>query len=103
MISDIYENYVGFGDKMDERQSNYFSNTVAPILLELFESINKSWGYAKDGNVPYDFEELKKDRRYRSILKTNILERKHYNEWVYKTKGDMEIVVKRLQKEMVQY
>ncbi len=99
-LTQLYEYLQPFANTLDDRQSLYFFNTVTPILLELFESVDKSWNIAKTGNIPYDFEQLKKDKRYRSILKTNIAERKNFNAWIHKTLSAMEDLILRLQEEI---
>ena len=81
-LSSVYEGLWQFAEDMDERQEMYYYQTVTPILTDLFESIDHNWYIAERGNVPYDYEELKSNRAYRNILKTNIGNRKNYNAWV---------------------
>jgi hypothetical protein len=85
---------------MDERQSLYHYNTVTPVLIELFESIDKTWYLPERGNVPNDYEALKNNKTYRAILKTNIGDRLHYNDWILMTLYQMKSLEKRLQVEL---
>ena len=100
MLSELYEQNLSFSRTLDDRQSLYYYNTVTPILTDLFESIDHSWYFAETGNKPNDFELLKNDKRYRNILKTNIGNRRHYNEWIRLAVSKMKELVQRLQKEV---
>ena len=44
--------------------------------------IDHNWYIAERGNVPYNYEELKRNKAYRNILKTNIGNRENYNAWI---------------------
>jgi uncharacterized membrane protein YheB (UPF0754 family) len=89
MISDLYERNLSFGRTLDERQSLFHYTTITPILLDLFESIDKTWFEPKNGNVPLDYEALKSNQKYKSILRTNIGNRGYYNDWLQVTLEQM--------------
>ena len=88
MISDLYERNLSFGKTLDERQS-LLHTTFTPILLELFESIDKTWYEPANGNVPLDYATLKSNQKYKAILRTNIGNRGYYNEWLDNTLEQM--------------
>ncbi len=100
MLSGLYEQVQLFGQTMDERQSLYHYNTVTPLLIDLFESIDKTWYMPQRGNVPNDYEALKSNKTYRAILKTNIGNRKYFNDWIHLTLSQMKSLEKRLQMEL---
>ena len=100
MLSDLYEKNVAFGETMDERQSLYFYTTVTPILIELFESIDKTWYNPENGNVPKDYDQLKRNETYKSILRTSIGQRGYYNDWLNLTLSSMRELENRLGKEI---
>jgi hypothetical protein len=100
LLSGLYEQVQSFGQTMDERQSLYHYNTVTPVLIELFESIDKTWYLPERGNVPNDYEALKNNKTYRAILKTNIGNRKYYNDWILLTLSQMKSLEKRLHVEL---
>ena len=73
-LGDIYE--YKWIEKVNTRQEEYFYNTVAPILTDLFES-NEFGGERFDAKMkPYDYSELRNSRKYNHILKTLISNRK---------------------------
>ncbi len=71
---DLYN--IGFIETLVLRQENYFYNTASPILTELFETVAM-----RSEMKPFNYEELKNSRKYRSILKTSIAYRKDQNKW----------------------
>jgi hypothetical protein len=103
MLSGLYERQQAFSETMDERQALYYYNTVVPVLSELFESVDKSWHMAYNGIIPYDYDQLKQDKRYRNILKTNIGDREYYNGWVSNMLSSMQDLEKRLQQEIKEH
>jgi len=100
MLSDLFEKNVAFGETMDERQSLFHFNTVTPILIKLFESIDKTWYQPKNGNVPIDYEALRMNEEYKSILRTTIGQRGYYNEWINLTLSNMQELEKKLLEEI---
>ena len=100
LLSGVYEQVQSFGQTMDERQSLYHYNTVTPVLIELFQSIDKSWYLPERGNIPNDYEALKNNKTYRAILKTNIGNRRNYNDWIGLTLSQMKSLEKKLQAEL---
>lgn len=99
-LMNLYESLKGFGTRMDDRQSLYYYNTVTPILIELFQSVDKTWHNTPRGNIPNNYEELKKDKRYRTILRTSIGERENYNQWIGMTLSEMKSLEERLKEEI---
>ena len=95
-ISDLYERNLSFGVTLDERQSLFHYTTITPILIELFESIDKTWNEPKNGNVPLDYEKLKSNEKYKTILRTTIGDRAYYNEWLNGTLNTMQELESRL-------
>lgn len=63
-----------FMEILNNRQEEYFYYTIAPILTDLFES-NEFLGKMK----PFDFNELRKSKKYRHILSTLISNRETQN------------------------
>jgi hypothetical protein len=55
ILSTLYESYLPFSNTLDDRQSLYYVYTVTSLLIDLFESIDKSWDVAESGNVPIDY------------------------------------------------
>jgi hypothetical protein len=88
-LSSLYEGLWSFAETLDERQAMYYYQTVTPVLSDLFESIDHNWHIAEKGNVPYDYEALKKDKTYRNILNTNIGNRENYNAWIQLARSNM--------------
>ena len=66
----------GFIETLVLRQEYYFSNTVLPVLTELFETVA-----IRSDMKPFDYDELKNSRKYRSILNTSIANRNDQNKW----------------------
>ena len=102
-LSFLFDGQLMFAETLDEREALYYYNTVTPILTELFESIDHNWYIAESGNVPLDYEKLKRDQRYRNILKTYIGNRKNYNNWIEFTVFSMEQIDRELQMELEAY
>ncbi len=74
----------GFIETLVLRQEYYFSNTASPVLTELFETVAM-----RTDMKPFDYEELKKSRKYRSILNTSIAYKKDSNKWY---KGQLQAI-----------
>lgn len=68
MLGSIYEwKYI---EILNTRQDEYFYSTISPILTDLFES------YEFRGSMkPYNYDELKKSKKYKHILRTMISNR----------------------------
>ena len=68
MLGSIYEwKYI---EILNTRQDEYFYGTISPILTDLFES------YEFRGSMkPYNYDELKKSKKYKHILRTMISNR----------------------------
>jgi len=71
-LGGIYENE--WIQTLNARQDDYFANTIAPILTDLFES------YEFGGEMkPVDYDELRKSKKYNHILKTMLAKREYQN------------------------
>lgn len=68
---------------LNERQDEYFYGTIAPFLTDLFES-NEFRGRMK----PYDYDALKKSKKYNHILKTLISNRELQSQFWERIKND---------------
>ena len=79
---DIYN--IDWLDQLASRQEYYFYNTASPILTELFETVAMG---AK--MKPFDYETLKESNAYRSILNTNIANRKGQINWYSQWLGNV--------------
>ena len=84
---------------MDRRQTLYYYNTVVPELTDLFEFTSAPSLYRK-GVRPNDYESLKGNPRFSNILKSNIENRHHENNWLRMILNDMRVLEERLQKEI---
>ena len=92
-LGSIYE--WEYMDVLNKRQDEYFYGTVAPILTELFES------YEFQGKMkPYDYDELKKSKKYKHILRTMISNRKLQNHFWEGIKNDRLELAKMIKKEL---
>lgn len=67
LLSATYENDAKWWDDVDNRLALYQYSVVEPYILNLFESTN----LGSDMN-PHNYELLRLDQKYRTILKTNI-------------------------------
>ncbi len=91
----IYD--TGWIEILNGRQEEYFQNTVSPVLTELFESIG-----AVRQMKPFDYNELRLSRKYRSILTTSIRNRRSqirwYTEWLENLEKLKEMITEELKK-----
>jgi hypothetical protein len=76
LLADLYERHLHYVQKLEQRQQDYFNINVIPVLTEHFDII--SFQQSFDESIPYDYESLKNDRRYRTILKTTIQRRETF-------------------------
>jgi hypothetical protein len=67
LLSATYENDAKWWDDTDNRLALYQYNVVEPYILNLFESTNLG-----SDMKPHNYESLRLDQKYRTILKTNI-------------------------------
>jgi hypothetical protein len=67
LLTQLYGNDVAFIDDTDGRFALYQYNVVEPYILDLFESTSLG-----SEMIPYDYNVLSNDQKYRTILKTNI-------------------------------
>lgn len=79
-LTQLYEWRVVWSDTLDHRQTEYYYNTVVPELTNLFEFTSAPSLY-RTGVSPYDYESLKRNEKYRNILKSNIMNRQHEINW----------------------
>ena len=76
----IHDRHLPLIEGMLEQQSNYYYQIAAPVYTELFASISKG-GFGQEREmIPYDFELLKINKKYRNILLTSLNNRgrEHY-------------------------
>lgn len=84
---------------LDDRQTQYYYQTVIPEMTELFEFTSAPYLY-NEGVKPNNYESLLNNQRYMNILKSNIENRKQEMDWanfIYNTMKDLEL---RLQSEI---
>ena len=93
MLESIYE--WKWMEILNERQDEYFYGTIAPILTDLFES-NEFIGKMK----PYDYDELKRSKKYNHILRTLISNRELQNQFWERIKNDRLELVKMINMEL---
>ena len=93
MLGSIYEwKYI---EVLNKRQDEYFYGTIAPILTDLFES------YEFRGKMkPYNYDELKKSKRYKHILRTLISNRELQNQLWERIKNDRLELAKMIKEEL---
>ena len=82
LLTRLYEERYVFAENLDQRQSQFYYTTVTPILIELFESIEVTWQIPTSGNIPLDYEALKTNEKYKTILRTSIGQREYFNGWI---------------------
>ena len=85
----------GFIETLVLRQEYYFSNTVLPILTELFETVA-----IRSDMKPFDYDELKNSRKYQSILNTSIANRNDQNKWYKLWLQDIKDIEKMIDEEL---
>ncbi len=73
-LSNLYDGSIAFTTTIHERQDLYYYHTAIPILTELFEETSAPI-VQRRGIRPYDFRELKKSKKYRNLLNTNLRNR----------------------------
>jgi hypothetical protein len=98
-LTNLYEYQISWLNTLNERQTLYYYNTVVPLLTELFNSTRLPWRF-KEGVVPYDFELLSKNKKYRNILESNIKNRGYEIEWMQGVLKEMKDLEKRLELEI---
>ena len=83
LLSKIFEENKKFAKTLDERENLYFYNSTIPILTSLFESteVALSKELIEGNHIPYDYEILKENKEYRTILKTTVGYRKNTISW----------------------
>ncbi len=80
LLSQLYDYQMVWSNTMDERQTQYYYQTVVPELTDLFKFTSAPFLYEK-GVKPLDYDGLRTNRRYRNILKSNIENRQQENNW----------------------
>jgi len=81
LLTQFYEYQIVWDETNNERQTQYYYNTVIPELTNLFEFTSAPSLYSK-GVRPKDYESLKTNESYRNILKSNIENRQQENNWL---------------------
>jgi hypothetical protein len=67
------------------RQEEYFANTVSPILTPLFETVAM-----RTEMKPFDYEEVRASKEFRSVLNSSIAHKKDLNKWAEISRQDIE-------------
>ena len=98
-LSTFYEVSITFASIMDERQNLYYYNVAVPIMTHLFEETISPL-FSQDGVYPYDYKNLKMNKEYRNILKTNIRNRENENEWYTGIQNNLRGLDEKLQQEL---
>ena len=75
LLTYLFEEGLPWLETLDTRQQDYHYNTIVPILIENFESIDFWMPDDNYGMVPLDYNSLKKNKIYANILRTNINQR----------------------------
>lgn len=91
ILSYVYENRLNWIETLDERQSQYYYNSVSPFLLDNFQSVD-IWRLDSIKMIPNNFELLKKNQKYKSILRTNIANRLEEVSALEKIQKDLDIL-----------
>lgn len=99
LLTQFYEYQIVWDETNNERQTQYYYNTVIPELTNLFEFTSAPSLYSK-GVEPKDYESLKTNERYRNILKSNIENRQQENIWLEMMYNDMKKLEEGLQSEL---
>jgi hypothetical protein len=89
----IYD--AGWMETLAERQENYFYNTAAPILTELFDKVAM-----RTEMKPFDYNSLKNSKKYISILNTSIANREDQIFWYKEWKESLDILLNSINKEL---
>lgn len=63
----LYGNDIAFMDDTDSRLAQYQYNVVEPYILNLFESTSLG-----AETIPLDYDMLRNDKKYKTILNTHI-------------------------------
>ena len=72
LLADVYERHLPFIHRLEQRQQDYSNFNIIPVLTEHFNIITIGLNQEM---IPYNYETLKHDRRYRTILNTSIQKR----------------------------
>jgi len=92
-------------ERLNMRQEEYFYYTVSPILTDLFESNEYSvFPVSKklEKMEPYDYDELRKSRKYGHILRTLVSNRELQNKYWLRSIEDRERLIKLIKDELNQ-
>jgi len=95
LLTLIYQNDVKFIDDLDNRMSLYQHTAVEPYLLELFTSIGTG-----SAMIPHDFESLRTDEKYKTILRTKMDKLTWFNMIVSIRKQRIEELDRRIKEEI---
>ena len=95
LLTLIYQNDVKFIDDLDNRMSLYQHTVVEPYLMDLFTSIGTG-----SEMVPHDFESLRTDKKYKTILRTKMDKLKWFNSFVSGRMQRIEELDRRIEVEM---
>ena len=77
LLTHVYENDAEYMDDQDGRLALYQYNVIEPYIINLFESTS-----LHSEMIPLDYDMLRIDQKYRTILKTNIGNRNFFESYV---------------------
>ena len=77
LLTRVYENDAEFMEDKDGRLALYQYNVIEPYIINLFESTS-----LHSEMIPLDYDMLRIDQKYRTILKTNIGNRNFFESYV---------------------
>ena len=105
LISTVYVNNWGFAQTLDEREALYYYNIAGPILTNLFESteIALAKSLIAGNNLPHNYQQLKNNINYRTVLKTSIGNRNKTLKWQEVMISNMVALEKSLEKLLNEY
>jgi hypothetical protein len=102
LLTKIFVGNNNFSQTLDEREALYFYNSAVPILTSLFKSteVALSKEFIEGNHIPYDYEILKENKEYRTILKTTVGYRKNTIWWMNYRFRQMKSLEKKLKRTM---
>jgi hypothetical protein len=92
-LGSIYE--WKYMDILNQRQDEYFYGTVSPVITDLFESYE-----FRGSMIPNNYDELKKSKKYKHILRTLISNRELQNQFWERIKNDRLKLAEMIKKEL---
>lgn len=93
-LNSVYNLQLNFSEKLNDREELYYYHTASPNLIQLFESteIPLDNNYISGNYIPLDYENLKSNENYKTILRTSIGNKKKLIIWLnYLLNGMLEL------------